>query len=505
MVKTAIGAITCGLLLACGCTVNVGEVVVHVVASPDPDESPFNRKAGAATVAIRVDGPDGQIGPQSFSVDDGAGRLPDVPVGDDQVITIEVLGLEGGEVSLGRSGPISISAGENELTLFVGLLGQFSLTPAPLSSPPVDALEDAKMQHARAFHTATALADGTLMLTGGATQNWTPQDVNPPAATLAVELMDENALLFERFDCEEQPRRCLTQARAGHTATRLPSGNVLITGGTARGANPDDLRKTETYSPDRKTFFAGTSLERPRSGHAAALTGESAVLAGGRAAGEPVFVVESLRQGQLEGAANMIERRRQFSLVPLSDGALLAIGGLGQLDVPVASLELTRPPFANWQSEGLPELAVARAYHATVPLGDDVFLVVGGLTRENGQLVATPSIERIDMKSRTVTRFAEGLARGRWAHTATRLRDGRILVAGGYTVSTTGTPSADVELIQLLDNDRIQKTTTRMKQPRAGHTATLLRSGLLLIAGGITSAFDRTLRPARTAEVYVSK
>lgn len=83
------------------------------------------------------------------------------------------------------------------------------------------------MGTARAQHTATLLKDGTVLVTGG----------DPPGAVLATaELYDPTAGTFS-------PTGRMGTARLSHTATLLSNGSVLVTGGT----NGTALATAETY------------------------------------------------------------------------------------------------------------------------------------------------------------------------------------------------------------------------------------------------------------------
>jgi hypothetical protein len=71
----------------------------------------------------------------------------------------------------------------------------------------------------------------------------------------------------------------------------------------------------------------------------------------------------------------------------------------------------------------------------------------------------------------------------RASHTATLLKNGKVLIAGGYGLRFSNLASAELY-------DPASETFTRtgdMAAPRAGHTATLLPDGRVLIAGGLSA------------------
>ena len=91
----------------------------------------------------------------------------------------------------------------------------------------------------------------------------------------------------------------------------------------------------------------------------------------------------------------------------------------------------------------------------------------------------------------TITRSTP-LRVGRALHTATRLRDGRVLIVGG------GTPETGIASAELLDLARNTSQLISMRTPRVAHTATLLDDGTVLIVGGGYSSAPS----ARTAELF---
>ena len=83
-------------------------------------------------------------------------------------------------------------------------------------------------------------------------------------------------------------------------------------------------------------------------------------------------------------------------------------------------------------------------------------------------------------------------------HTATLLRDGRVLVAGG--LATIGSSEEDSDKAELYDPASGQWTMTGdMVQARSGPTATLLADGRVLVAGGWSSHDEHQFA---SAELY---
>jgi hypothetical protein len=112
-------------------------------------------------------------------------------------------------------------------------------------------------------------------------------------------------------------------------------------------------------------------------------------------------------------------------------------------------------------------------------------LVTGGFT--DSTQVGTETAEIYDPAKATFLPTNKPMAVGRWAHTATLLPDGTVLlVGGGSLVAETYSPAdGSFSAIGIDDSDR------------TGHTATLLKNGRVLITGGAISAADST-----TAELY---
>ena len=95
----------------------------------------------------------------------------------------------------------------------------------------------------------------------------------------------------------------------------------------------------------------------------------------------------------------------------------------------------------------------------------------------------------------TVEQIANmNVARGN--HTATRLPDGRVLIAGGFEVNTQG----QITSAELYDPaTRTFEATGSMNVARWGHSAVLLDDGRVLVAGGNISSF---IAKTASAEIY---
>jgi len=110
-------------------------------------------------------------------------------------------------------------------------------------------------------------------------------------------------------------------------------------------------------------------------------------------------------------------------------------------------------------------------------------------------VAAGPSLagEPIVAESPNVWMPAASMSIGRTHHTATRLRNGKVLVAGGYTVPGDDFPWAEqTGRAELYDpSSGTWSATGAMNNPRAFHQAVLLDNGKVLVLGTGTKASPR--------------
>ena len=123
-------------------------------------------------------------------------------------------------------------------------------------------------------------------------------------------------------------------------------------------------------------------------------------------------------------------------------------------------------------------LTTPREYHNATLLTNGKVLITGGWAGTT----AWASAELYDPASRTFT-VTGNMTSIQNGHTATLLPDGKVLIAGGESVLGDGRSA--LPTAELYDPLTGTFTVTGdMTTDRVGHTATLLNSGLVLIAGG---------------------
>jgi hypothetical protein len=116
----------------------------------------------------------------------------------------------------------------------------------------------------RAYHTATLLANGRVLITGG----------NASVGLVSAEIYDPTSGTFSATGS-------MADARVFHTATLLPDGHVLVAGGGGDYTNGAFLLTAETYDPTTGRFTATGSMATGRTFHAATLLADGRVLVTG--------------------------------------------------------------------------------------------------------------------------------------------------------------------------------------------------------------------------------
>jgi len=174
------------------------------------------------------------------------------------------------------------------------------------------------MSAGRAWQTATLLADGRVLIAGGANSiGLTTAEIYDPATG--------------RFTATGS----MTVARQSHTATRLADGRVLIAGGTAEGVDaPFGVQPTaEIYDPATGKFTATGSMQVARERAAAALLADGTVMIVGGLDENSVALNSAELYDPSTGkfgpaGAGIPDRATSRTVTLLTDGEPLTIGWL---------------------------------------------------------------------------------------------------------------------------------------------------------------------------------
>jgi hypothetical protein len=298
----------------------------------------------------------------------------------------------------------------------------------------------------------TGLPDGRVLFTGGI-----DAVTGQPTSAAAI------------YDPATQVTTTLTMAaaRAGHGASVMGNGRVLITGGSSalNLTNPLSLFtgllvSTEIFDPATNAFTSGP---------------------------------------------NMLEARAMHTSTTLTNGQVLIAGGISLLpivNIPNVSNTAYRfNPATN--SFGLPAFFTgARFLHSAAPLSNGRVLLVGGLTLDLTTFLQTLDPADLIIATRTDCQlFATGLAGfgtfttvngmqvGRAGAAVAPLANGGAIIAGGFELAidpTTSTfafnPTATAD--RFAQSPNTLTPVGAMAAPRLFPTAVNLPDGTVMVVGG---------------------
>jgi len=280
----------------------------------------------------------------------------------------------------------------------------------------------------------------------------------------------------ELFDPDTQTwavTGAMKEARYNPTITRLGAVAVLVAGGYVHTGTSSYLASAELYDPAAGTWSTTGSMGTGRSGHGAALVGnvEVFVVGGANASGALASAeIYNYLAGTFTSAGRMDTARADLVVVVVGRTVLLSGGYQPSTGTWHASVEAYDWLDKHYWNAGT--MSAARSHHSGVRLEDGRVLLAGGL---DGTTYPTTT----DIYDPSTNTWSPGPAVvPRYAATMTSMTDGRILFAGGFD-------SAHVGPVQLFDlSTNAWLTTIPLEARRGNHTATLLPSGDVLIAGG---------------------
>jgi N-acetylneuraminic acid mutarotase len=354
------------------------------------------------------------------------------------------------------------------------------------------------------------------------------------ASTLAIGLLAAPFPAFAASSGTWAITGSLNTPRAGHSATLLPNGQVLVAGGESSSGV---LASAELYNPvTGKWTFTG-SMATGRYAHTAVLLPNGEVLVAGGIVGAGTQGVLGTATAELynpstgrwTSTGSMGTTRFSQGATLLSNGQVLVAGGANTTDGTLASAELYDPSTGTWRATG--SLNFARSTHATLLQTGQVLMAGGGLKPNTAELYSNgswtltstmkfshPGASAALLPNGDVVVFGGHLASysgefyapstGAWTAThnigvnppsgpLTLLTTGRVILAGGE--SGYGTDS----LCRLYDSpSNSGLVTVVMNQPRTSHSTMLLQNVQLLAAGGEVKSSAGTFSVLGSAELY---
>ena len=285
---------------------------------------------------------------------------------------------------------------------------------------------------------------------------------------VAPNTLKNSTTLFDPATKTLTPSGSSVTGQSGGWATLLHNGKVLVAGGYIDGPNePRRIANPEVYDPSTGTFTATGAF---------ATTGSTFYVTGG----PDVSAVALLSDGRV-----------LFAGEPRSELYDPATGGF-RLTGPMAT-----PCFGGPQ----PSYIFGRT--ATL-LRSGKVLLTGGEHEDCGRFAEA---ELYDPATGAFTLTGK-MTRQRDNHSATLLSDGTVLLAGGESTSCSGQGcsfSGTTTNVESYDPATgIFSAVGEMTASRAGQTSTLLKDGTVLITGGYGFAGRGIyLGAGKTAEVYV--
>jgi len=291
----------------------------------------------------------------------------------------------------------------------------------------------------------------------------------------------------------------MRSARDGQTATLLPSGKVLIAGGTNNGAA---LASAELYSPIAGTWVSTGSMHVARTlGRALLLPNGSVLVVGGcvndcLSATVKDAEVYNPSTGTFTETGSMLQARAEFGITLLSNGQVLVAGGCTAYNAngcsgTTAKAEIYNPATGVWRATAAMHAARHAMTGTLLPSGK--VLIAGGATGASDALISS---EIYDPSTRLWTVGAK-MVQARSDYASLMLASGKVLFIGGENIN--GLSIRNAELYN--PSSGTFTATGSMVATREEHTAVLLASGNVLVSGGNKLTLTSST-PLSSAELY---
>jgi len=346
------------------------------------------------------------------------------------------------------------------------------------------------MHGGRAGHTATLLNNGDVIVVGGI--DWACPPIGP---CNGFELLIVG--FGEKYDTTGgtfTKGTLMSVPRVFHTATLLQDGRVLVAGGDNRYTTTYD--SAEIFDPSTNAFTPTGKMVSARSWHTATLLSNGRVLLVGGFDGMNYTATAELfdpSSGTFTATGSMSVSRFGDTATLLKDGKVLVAGGeTGSPLASTATAEIYDPANGTFTPTG--SMNVARSEHTATLLGNGKVLVAGGVDASG---TVTSTAELFDELTGVFTTTGN-MVSARNSQTETLLTDGKVLLTGGFDANKHDLSSAE----WFDPSNGTFSFAGNMEIQRSGHTATLLKNGEVLITGGNNQDGVVPVRTLATAELF---
>ena len=231
--------------------------------------------------------------------------------------------------------------------------GRWTLVPVPMV---VD----------RAYHTATLLGNGKVLLAGGDGNGFDSAELyNPGSRTFT-------------------PTGSMHDERYRHSATLLPNGRVLVAGGGRIIDCCDNNKSVEVFNPATGTWTLLGDMKVARARHSATLLNNGKVLiAGGGEGSNSRAEVYNPATAASAYTERMVTSRTRHLAVKLGNGSVVVVGGVNSTGE-LRTVEAYNPATNAWTAKA--PMLVRRAFHTLTQLQSGKLLVAAGSNAANGSL-----------------------------------------------------------------------------------------------------------------------
>jgi N-acetylneuraminic acid mutarotase len=398
----------------------------------------------------------------------------------------------GDTATLLQNGEVLVAGGSCNGTAYGCDAGSFlyNLKSAELFNPSTGVwTRTGSMRFGREFQTATLLGNGEVLVAGG---------FNSCDDDFCTDL--SSAELYDPVTGRWLHTASMSAAREQQTATLLPDGDVLVAGGLNEGGDsglPTTYASAELYNPIFARWSPTRAMNHARAGQTATLLNGGWVLVAG--GGSSTSEAYQPTPGIWVSTGDLSTARTDPVAASLANGDVLVAGGQGPDQEPLATAEVYQagagplvrlsagtvrfpPQQVGTTGDGL---SFSLANDGTGPL-DVAGVSTAGQNPSDFRATSTCGRQPVapGASCTVIVRFAP-LFQG--------LRTGTVTVTDNAPL----TPQA-VNVTGYAAGPNVWVPTGSMSTPRANFSSTLLTSGQVLVAGGL-SFFDNTVT---TAELF---